>query len=177
MLEIIPTQKGCRKIYRSGNIGGTVHQFIAKLEFTDQRSKQELLQLVGPEELLNIPFKNKRKFKQPERFSDGSFPVFYSSLDFATAEAEVKHHLSKYIGQAKEPTSAYYQRFTCEFNGIEADLRGQTKKWPRLVDKNDYKFCNQVGIEAKKRNIDGLATFSVHRGQMESIFQFLRGKH
>ena len=41
------------------------------------------------DELLDGPFQPKPRLRSRTRFSDGSFPVFYSSLDAVTAEAEI----------------------------------------------------------------------------------------
>ena len=113
------------------------------------------------EELLDGPFRQKRRFKRQTRFSDGSFPVFYSSFDAPTVEAEVKHWLPSYIGQPRNPRTVYYQRFSCTFDGVEKDLRSIIKDWPQLMEGSDYTFCNRLGAEARTLKVDALVTLSV----------------
>ena len=68
---------------------------MSELEF-DPRSGDELQELLADagygvqfDELLDGPFQPKLQWRSPSRFSDGSFPVLYTSLDTATAEAEI----------------------------------------------------------------------------------------
>ena len=123
-------------------------------------------------ELCDGPFRPKRKFRSKTRFSDGSFPVFYSSLETSTAEAEIRYWFPQYGGQAQRPRTGYYQRFSCTFEGIAIDLRPKIDDWPDLVHDTDYEFCNQLGAEAKTLNIDGFETYSArHEGTNVPIFE------
>ncbi len=170
MLEEISSQWIQPRIYRLASIPldeeKELEEFIEGLHL-DALGIGELLTFLGrkagnrnTEELLDAPFQTKIKFKTRTRFSDGSFPVFYSSLDAYTAQAEVKHWLPKFIGQAKETRKVYYRQFTCTFEGEEKDLRSKTTDWSNLINDNDYTFCNQIGAEAKKLNLDGIVTVS-----------------
>lgn len=126
------------------------------------------------EELLDGPFRQKRRFKRQTRFSDGSFPVFYSSFDAPTAEAEVMHWLPSYIGQPRNPRTAYYRRFSCTFQGVEKDLRSKIKDWPQLVEGSNYTFCNRIGAEARTLRVDALVAFSVRRKEGVNVPIFSR---
>ena len=65
----------------------------------------------------------------------------------------------------------YYQTFNCTFAGIEKDLRPKLQEWPALVH-DDYSFCNQLGAEARRLEIDGLVTQSArHDGANQPIFR------
>ena len=135
---------------------------------------EELLAL-GPSRLVEFcdaPFRPKPRFPRvPTRFSDGSFPVFYSSLEPETAETEVRHWLPRRFGQLSTPRTMYYQRFSCEFSGSEKDLRGRETEWPELVG-NDYTFCNRIGAEAQELRLDGLVTPSArHSGANQPVLQ------
>ena len=133
----------------------------------DPRGSDELQDLLADgarvvrvDELLDAPFRPKRRLRSRTRFSDGSFPVFYTSLNAATAEAEVRYWLPRFMGSPGNPRTAYYQRFSCEFDGIEKDLRPRLGDWPDLIHDRDYSFCNQLGAEARHLQIDGLVTWS-----------------
>ncbi len=77
-------------------------EFLQALGFDRERITEvtDLLSATdSPEELCDAPFRPKLRLQRnafPERFSDGSFAVFYSSLDPKTAEAEVRHWFTKF---------------------------------------------------------------------------------
>ena len=144
----------------------------------DPQSSNELRELLAAsdqgtdlDELLDGPFRPKRRLRHRTRFSDGSFPVFYSSLDSATAEAEMQYWFPRYSGRPQTPRTAYYRRFSCTFDGIEKDLRAKISDWPDLIHDNDYSFCNQLGAEARRLEVDGLVTLSArHEGANLPVF-------
>ena len=80
------------------------------------------------------------------------------SLDSATAEAEIRYWLPHYSGRPRRARTLYYQGFSCIFDGTEKDLRPKIVDWPDLVHNNDHSFCNRLGAEAKRLEIDGLVT-------------------
>lgn len=170
MLETVRDKRGRRQVVRLANIPAA-DDFAAELGL-DAQGREELESVVAKrrrsgslDELCDAPFRSKRRLRKPTRFSDGSFPVFYSSLDAATAESEVRHWLPHYIGTPQEPRTAYYQRFSCTFEGTEKDLRSKLAEWPNLVHDSDYGFCNQLGAETIRLGIDGLVTPSArHSG-------------
>lgn len=179
MLKSIVAQQGRRQVVRMANIPSD-DDFLAELDL-DAQGNEELGRLVGRsrpsdnlEELCDAPFRLKRRLRRPTRFSDGSFPVFYSSLDGATAEAEVQHWLPRYIGEPEELRTVYYQRFVCTFDGSEKDLRPELGRWPDLVNDSDYSFCNQLGAEAVRKGIDGLVTPSARRHDGSNLPVFKR---
>ena len=128
-----------------------------------------------PEDLLDGPFGPKpqlRKLGDRTRFSDGSFPVFYSSLEMETAEIEVQFWFLKHITEPTKRRTAYYSRFSCRFDGSIKDLRSALANWPELTDDNGYDFCNSVGAEAMTAGLDGLVTPSARttRGTNLPVF-------
>lgn len=155
-----------------------VEDFIDDLEL-DRQSRDEIRELLSAsgyslhlDELLDGPFRLKRRLQRQTRFSDGSFPVFYSSLDPTTAEAEIGHWFPRYCGSPQSPRTAYYQQFSCIFAGTEKDLRPKIKHWPELVHDSDYSLCNRVGSEARRLELDGLVTWSArHQGANVPVFE------
>ena len=176
MLEELPGQDSRRQVFRLAAVPPD-SVFLAELgldgqgavelsELLEQRRRVSVL-----EEICDAPFRRKRRLRIQTRFSDGSFPVFYSSLDAATAEAEVRHWLPTIVGQPGRPRTAHYKQFSCVFEGIEKDLRSKIDEWPDLVARSDYTFCNQLGAEARTLKIDGLVTPSArHKGTNLPIF-------
>ena len=177
VLEDIQSQEGHRTVFRLSNIPfGEAFMDELQLDLQGSDELQGLLAdsayAVNVDELCDAPFRPKRRLRNRTRFSDGSFPVFYTSLDAETAEAEIRHWLPRFIGRPRNPRTAYYQRFSCTFDGVEKDLRPKIEDWPDLVHDSDYSFCNQLGAEARSLHIDGLVTWSArHEGANLPVFR------
>ena len=179
LLDEIPTVHNLRRIYRLAILPRD-DEFLEDLGL-DALGEQELRDLLvaaghgtSLEELCDAPFRPKRRLVITTRYSDGSYPVFYSALDPATAEAEVAHWFrNSFGGRPKGQRSAYYQRFTCLFEGVEKDLRDKRSKWRELVHDNDYTFCNRIGAEAVRLGLDGLVVPSARRenGSNQPVFR------
>jgi hypothetical protein len=150
-------------VFRLARVSSDDDAFLAELDL-DPDGRVELLELLSGripansvEELLDGPFRPLRKLRDRTRYSDGSYALFYSSLEARTAEAEVSFWFGKeYVGKPKRSRTAYYQGFRCMFDGVEKDLRFKVAEWPDLVHDSDYSFCNQLGAEARALGVDGL---------------------
>ena len=167
LLEQVPNKSARLELYRFAviprnddllNASGLDEQGVIEL-------KEILAASSGPylDQLCDAPFRAKKALPRRTRFSDGSYPVFYSSLDPQTAEAELEYLFPKIIGQPEARRTAYYQRFSCTFEGAEKDLRPKLSDWPDLVHQSDYTFCNRLGAEAVKLGLDGLVTPSARK--------------
>ena len=147
----------------------------------DQERIAELIDLLratgtmgSPEDLLDGPFRPKQGL-QSTRFSDGSFTVFYGSLELETAETEVRHHLcTGYSGKPDRRRVAWFQCFRCHFDGYVKDLRTKQEEWPDLTHKNDYEFCNRLGAEARETSLDGLLAPSTRHSGGTNLPVFIR---
>lgn len=162
MLDNIPDARNRRTVFRLSRVSVDDDQFLAELNL-DTETRKELLDLLSgrvhlnpPDELLDGPFRLSAKLRRRTRFSDGSFPVFYSALAAETENAEMAHWFRKgYAGEPSGKRTAYYQGFRCTFEGLEKDLRAKAQGWPDLVHDSDYSFCNRLGAEARERGVDG----------------------
>jgi len=142
--------------------------------FLESRGMSELL-----EDLLNGPFKPKPRLWKTgfpkSRFSDGSFPVGYFSLEANTARAEVQYWFSAtFAGKPSSPRTGWYSRFSCDFRGGMKDLRPMAAVWSGLTHKSDYKFCNQLGDEAVSTGLHALLAPSVRRAEGTNVPVFAR---
>lgn len=116
MLDGIPSRMSERTVFRLSRISADDGRFLAELDL-DAEGREELLDLLSGkvpadsgEEFLDGPFRSGRRKRNQTRFSDGSFPVFYSALRMETATAEVAFWFRKsYAGNPKENRKAYYQ--------------------------------------------------------------------
>ena len=151
----------------------------------DGESANEILELLKSrgisdtlEELCDGPFQSKRRLHKEgyrTRFSDGSFPVFYSALEPETAAAEIKFGFVKFAGTPTRPRTAYYSRFSYRFDGSIKDLRLKQADWPDLTQDNCYRFCNSLGAEAVDAQLDGLVTPSARTSDGTNLPVFRRG--
>ena len=176
MLDEVETGRGHRRVFRLA-VANVDEGLLAELGFdaSSVREIREMLAAAGfatsPEELCDAPFKAKRAYRRRTRFSDGPFPVFYSSLSGDTAEAEMGYWLPRYLGRPNTPRTAYYQKFSCSFAGTEKDLRGKLADWPELVS-DDYTFCNRLAADAWRQQLGGLVTPSArHSGTNQPVFR------
>ena len=168
MLERIPESEGKWTLHRLA----VQPQFAKPLDedrLETEADSQEMLSLLVKRLLATVqgrlcvtPFE--AAHPPVSRYSDGTIPVFYGSLEPKTAEAEVKYRLS--IRLSADPSAlrtAYYVRFQCLFSGAVKDLRGAEDDWPDLVHNSNYEFCNGLGLIAKEAGLDGLLVPSVRR--------------
>ena len=178
MLDEIPSERSQRVVFRLSRVSANDNQFLTSLNL-DPEARDELLNILSGSvswdsnrELLDGPFRPRAKLRNRTRFSDGSFPVFYSALASETAETEMAYRFrNAYAGKPQSKRTAYYQGFRCTFEGLERDLRSKAPDWPELVHDSDYSFCNRLGAEARDRAIDGLVVPSArHEGANMPIF-------
>jgi len=178
MLDEIPHRKSRRVVFRLSRISANDDEFLAELGL-DPEARKELLNLLSgriPQDpiadLLDAPFRPRTKLRRKTRFSDGTFPVFYSALAMETAQAEMAYWFGQsYAGKPKRNRTAYYQSFRCAFEGSEKDLRSKVADWPGLIHGSDYSLCNRLGAEARDEGIDGLVVPSArHQGVNMPVF-------
>ena len=132
-----------------------------KIDFLRDRHEEDSL-----ESLLDKPFEAKPQINpQPTRFSDGTFRVFYSALEIATAEVEaLERYFRLAFGNAREPRTVYYMVFSCNYAGATKDLRPHIAILPCLVeDEADYAGCHRIAIEAVKDGLTGILTPSARK--------------
>ncbi len=178
MLKSVQTEKAKRKVFRLSRVIDEDRQFFndMNLDINDQKEVASLINekllKIPQEELLDLPFRSSQRKRYRSRFSDGTFPVFYSALEEETAKAEVSYLFKKkFVGNPQENRTAYYQIFSCAFNGLEKDLRNKEADWPDLKHDNDYSFRNKLGKEVLKLKIGGLVVPSArHIGSNLPIF-------
>ena len=117
-----------------------------------------------------------RKAGYPEsRYSDGSFPVGYFSLEAGTAEAEVRYgFFATFVGKPSGPRTAWYTRYSCEFRGDVKDLCPMAAVWAGLTHVSDYAFCNGLGNEARSSGLHALLAPSARRSGGTNVPVFIR---
>ena len=114
------------------------------------------------------PFQPKPRLRRRTRFSDGSFPVFYSSLDAATAEAEIRYWFPRYGAKPKSLGLRMIRVLLVHLMALRKTSGPRLRNGLDLVHDSDYKFCNQIGAEAKRSEIDGWS--ARHQGVNLPVF-------
>lgn len=182
MLEELPEETFSSPTYRLANKGDYAIT-LAEMGI-DAVGVEEILGLLKeggltgtPDEYLDGPFKYRPFHKADKtRFSDGSFRVFYSSLEPETAKAEAEHYnLRCLLGDASGSRTIYFQLIQCAFSGVIKDLRAQLARWPFLIEEDDaYDRCNSIGGEAHVSGLDGLLTQSARKVEGTNLPVFKR---
>ena len=184
MLEIIPAQETQQIVTRFAG-HQTDDEFLRGQELNLEQIREMKALLHSRrmsdslEDFIDEPFNPKRRIWRrghyPSRFSDGSFPVLYFSLETETAEAEVKHRFcSEFAGNPSGRRRAWFSRFTCDFQGEAKDLRPMESVWNGLTHGSDYAFCNELGAEAVAVGLDGLLAPSVRKAGGTNLPVFAR---
>ena len=172
MLGQLPTYSAHHKVFRLAN-QTPLTQFLQDEGYSPDEA-QEIIGLCesrslndSPDDLCNRPFKRKQNLSRQThqtRYSDGSFNVFYSSLEAETAKHEMRFWFAhRFVGVPSLPRHVFYRLFHCSFSGEVKDLRPKFLEWPQLTDSDDYEFCNELGLDAIRLGLDGLIAPSARR--------------
>ena len=179
MLEAIPTQPLQVRVYRVANHRDAV-TFLHE-EGIDPEGVLEMIELLtsvnaieSPGELCDAPFKLKPRLRPRTRFSDGSFAVFYCSLEPGTAQAEAQHWFGHFAGRPNGERTALFSCFACDFAGNTKDLRPKQAEWQDLTHVDDYEFCNALGTHAFKEPLDAFLAPSARRPEGTNLPVFAR---
>ncbi|MCC7046364.1 MAG: RES family NAD+ phosphorylase [Alphaproteobacteria bacterium] len=117
-------------------------------------------------ELIDAPLRDDPTFRpSPSRFSDGSWRVFYSAVDWPTAEAEIGYHVIKAAEGVPDATPTYFQCLECAVAGPNYDIREHAATWKFLTDPSEssYPKCQELAAEARRNKSSALQTFSARR--------------
>jgi len=121
--------------------------------------------------VITYPFVNFNA--QGTRFSDGlDYGVWYGSFDLDTTIYETAHHWHVFVTDsfASEDRDIVGERriLRTRCDAILIDLRGKEAKERRLIDRNDYRYTQQLGRYLKQQNQNGLLTRSARCSGMNA---------
>lgn len=109
--------------------------------------------LIDPLEVqCDLPFRSRRV----SRYSNGSFGVFYASLDEQTAIAEITHWFRKWLHREGGMRDGYYIRFAVCFSGELIDISAMRNRWPSLTSDAHNEHCKSIANAAKRMGIDAM---------------------
>jgi hypothetical protein len=106
------------------------------------------------------------------RFSDGSYPVFYTALEWETAEAEIAHYIPRRFGENLSG-SVFYDRLECRLDAMSYDLRPARDHFPFLIEE-PWPPCQALAREARSREAGALLTQSARRLEGSNVPVFDR---
>ena len=117
----------------------------------------------------------------PTRFGDGSFPVWYGSLELETTFAETVFHWKQTIlndafelfSNYKEPIYTARTVFNTKCQSTLADLRGKETQLPSLIEKSTkYHDTQSIGLKFSKEGMPGLITKSARQENGTNVVVF-----
>lgn len=126
-------------------------QAIVERPFEESRYLKRLYEAVA------FPFDNAAQ----SRFSDGRFGVWYGANTLLTGVHETVYHWHYHLieGVRQKPAVVHYGErkvFKVRCRAALLDLRPQVNVYPKLLDKDDYRFCQRLGAALFKDGYPGL---------------------
>lgn len=102
------------------------------------------------------------------RFGDGSFPIWYGSLDITTTFYETVYHWRKFLSKTPDLFQAAEDRpietirniYTASCRATLIDLRNKAAQHPALVDQDNYDKTQLLGAKLAQDGFPGLVTQS-----------------
>lgn len=130
--------------------------------------------LLDPLDLLHeLPFRARRE----SRYSDGTFGIFYASLEEETAIAEITHWFRKWLHGQLGMRDGYYIRFSVHFSGKLIDISAMRNDWPSLTVDTHDEFCKSIANEARVIGVDAIIVPSARSKDLngKNLVVFSRG--
>ncbi|MDB5971050.1 MAG: hypothetical protein JWQ90_3500 [Hydrocarboniphaga sp.] len=100
------------------------------------------------------------------RFSDGSYPAWYGSLELETTVHETAYHFRRRLieevglSHHERPIVGERRVYRVAADALMIDLRGKLGEEPGLTDPQSYVVCQRVGRELQQRRHPGALTRS-----------------
>jgi len=114
------------------------------------------------------------------RFGDGSFPIWYGSLDVETTFFETAFHWRRTLltdaGFLNKPGPIYMARtvFKTMCTSTLIDFRKKAQDFPELIhqDVNQYTITQNLGLKLHREGFPGFLTLSARKQYGENIIVF-----
>jgi hypothetical protein len=121
-------------------------------------------------------------FEHPcrSRYSDGSFGVWYGARTLETSIRETVHHFrrntlaSEIAARSQVPIYQERRVHRVRCSAMLVDLRALCAEEPRLLDPDDYSYCQALGKRLRQAALPGLQSLSVRHAGGEVAGLFLR---
>lgn len=149
---------------------------------TNDRLRQEAgdLALVPPEDRIagpgTTPIMAAFTHLNPEgdRFTDGSYGVFYASLTIETAMAETSYHRVRFLQATDEPAQELDMRvYSVDLKAELHDIRGMRESHPAFYHPTSYAMSQELAARLRAEGSDGIIYQSVRDegGECVGVFR------
>ena len=137
---------------------------------TNDRLREEVgdIALVAPEDRISgpgtSPIMAEFTHRNPEgdRFTGGTYSVFYVGKSIETAVAETKHHRIKFLQATSEPAQELAMRvYAVDLNAALHDIRGMRSSQPAYYHPTSYWMSQDLALRLRESGADGIVYISV----------------
>lgn len=148
---------------------------------TNDRLREEAgdLALVAPEDRISgpgaTPIMAAFTHLNPEgdRFTDGSYGVFYASLTIETAIAETRHHRVRFLQATDEPAQELDMRiYAVDLSAELHDIRSMRDSHPGYYHPSSYAMSQQLAGRLRGDGSNGIIYLSVRDDGGECVAVF-----
>lgn len=114
------------------------------------------------------------------RYSDGSYGVWYGARTLETSIRETVHHFgrntlaSEIAARSRAPIYQERRVHRVHCSAMLVDLRALCTEEPRLLEPDDYTYCQSLGAQLREAALPGLQSRSVRDAGGEIAGVFLR---
>lgn len=110
---------------------------------------------------------------QGDRFTDGSYGVFYACATIDTAVAETRFHRTRFLSATDEPAQELDMRvYAVDLNAEVHDIRGMRKSHPALYHPSNYGASQALAASLREAGDNGIAYCSVRHAAGECVAVF-----
>lgn len=109
-----------------------------------------------------------------DRFTDGSYGVFYASLTIDTAVAETRHHRIRFLAATDEPAQELDMRvYAVDLEAELHDIRGMRESHPDYYHPTSYAMSRELAANLREGGSNGIAYLSVRDegGECVAVFR------
>lgn len=109
-----------------------------------------------------------------DRFTDGSYGVFYAGLTLETAVSETTYHRAVFLRATDEPAQEVDMRvYAVELAAVLHDVRNMRSDLPALYHLSNYGVAQQTARELRNAGSDGIVYQSVRQegGECAAVFR------
>lgn len=108
-----------------------------------------------------------------DRFTDGSYGVFYAAATIETAVAETRHHRIQFMMATQEPAQELDMRvYAVDLAADLHDIRGLRESHPEYYHPTSYARSQELAVELRAAGSDGIAYLSVRHDGGECVAVF-----
>ncbi|MGJ8590136.1 MAG: RES family NAD+ phosphorylase [Yoonia sp.] len=149
---------------------------------TNDRLREEVgdIALVAPEDRVSGPGTSPvmaaftHLNPEGDRFTNGTYGVFYAGKSIETAVAETKYHRIKFLQATNEPAQELDMRvYAVDLNAELHDIRGMPSSQPAYYHPTSYGMSQDLALRLRESGADGIVYMSVRNegGECAAVFR------